>query len=74
MLHCRVPLVAEPTPAQACHALVIFHGVRRVEASALQLVPTGFGFLRGVVTLDATTPLAVLVQCWTLRKVSCELC
>ena len=71
MLHCRAPLAPEPFPSEACHALVILHGDRRVEASALQSMPTGFGFLRGVITLDAATPLAVLLQCWTLRKVSC---
>ena len=72
VLHCRAPLAPEPSPSEACDALAIFHGGRRVAASALQVVPTGFGFLRGVITLDAATPLAVLLQCWTLRKVSCE--
>ena len=64
--------MAEPTPAEACDALVITHGGRRVAVSALQVLPTGFGFLRGVVALDAATPLSVLLQSYTLQKVSCE--
>ena len=72
LLHCRTPLVAEPTPAEAYDALVIIHAGRRVEASALQLVPMGFGFLRGVIALDPAIPLVVLLQSQMLRKVSCE--
>ena len=64
--------MAEPTPAEACDALVITHGGRRVAVSSLQVVPVGFGFLRGVVALDAATPLSVLLQSCTLQKVSCE--
>ena len=64
--------MAEPSAAEACAALVTFHAGRRVEATALQLDPTGFGFLRGVIALDAATPMAVLLQCWNLQKVGCE--
>ena len=74
LLHCRQALVTAPSAAEACAALVVSHAGRRVEASALQLVPTGFGYLRGVIALDAATPLAVLLQCWNLRKVGCESC
>ncbi len=60
-----------PNAAEACEALVVTHAGRRVAASALQLVPMGFGFITGVVALDAATPLSVLLQSCTLRKVSC---
>ena len=64
--------MAEHSAAEACAALVTFHAGRRGEATALQLDPTGFGFLRGVIALDAATPMAVLLQCWNLQKVGCE--